>query len=514
MRLGLTRRNIGRLVLLAWAVALAWLARREFAKSDTAALTESTRRLEPGAQYFAVLVNGRQVGQLNLSVDTLVDGVRQIEQFVLDLPVGDSTRQMARGTEYFLSRALRLRTVARTVFGTGPAERLDLAIGTDSLLSLTDTEDQQNIAGRGTLRIEPDVILSGMLQYRAAFGGHLRVGESFSVPLLELGTSEVRPLAVRVMAESTFIVPDSASWDSVAAKWVPATSDTVQAWRLEHDAPGALTWTWVDAGGAVVRQETAGGFTLVRSAFEIVQNNYRRFRRTEHSGWRRAIPGMIALIATRHVLDTTGGTRKFLVQPDSGATLAGPPRGLTGGRQSLRGDTLTVLREEPRSAEEPPAQNTVGQSWETARLDAGIRATATLAIGRAATRRDSARALTRWVARQVATDSAPGAFGTALNALRARRGNADAKARLLTTLARAAGIPARVVTGVAVLADGVFSHAWAELWLGRWVAADPSFGHLPASTALVRIALGERSRPVDLLPLVASARFLPLRPAP
>jgi transglutaminase-like putative cysteine protease len=116
------------------------------------------------------------------------------------------------------------------------------------------------------------------------------------------------------------------------------------------------------------------------------------------------------------------------------------------------------------------------------------------------------------VAREIGTDTAASAFGTALNTLRTRRGNADGKARLLAALARSVGIPARVATGLAILPGGVFSHSWTELWLGRWTAADPSFGQLPASASLVRIAFGEGSRPVDLLPLVASARFLPVRP--
>ena len=47
MNLGLTRRNIGRLALLTWAIMLAWLARREFAKQGIAGLAERTRRLEP-----------------------------------------------------------------------------------------------------------------------------------------------------------------------------------------------------------------------------------------------------------------------------------------------------------------------------------------------------------------------------------------------------------------------------------------------------------------------------------
>ena len=510
MDLGLTRRNIGRLVLLAWAVMLAWLARRQFTAQGSAGMAERTKRLEPGAQYFAVLAGGRQIGQLNLSADTLIDVVRLTEQFVLDLPVGDSTRQLARGTEYYLSRALRLRNFSRTAFGIGPSERLDATLGGDSILGLVDAEGDSTAAGRVSLRIDPDAIMPGMLPYRAAFGGHLRVGEDFTVPLIELGGGGTRPLRVRVAAESTFIVPDSASWDSASASWIPATSDTVRAWRLDHDAPGAPTRSWVDAGGALVGQETAGGLTLLRSAFEIVSNNYRRSRRAESSAWRRTIPGMISLAASPHVPDTIARVREFVLG-DSTLRLRGTARLLNGGRQSLRGDTLRVTRDTESAGDADEPRMARGPSWDLAVLDDGMQSAATEAVGRAATARDSARALTRWVARQVATDAAPAAFGTARNVLRARRGNPDGKARLLATMARVAGIPARVVTGVAVLSDGVFAHSWTELWLGRWIAADPSYGHFPASASLIRLALGERSRPVDLLPLVGSARFLLLR---
>ncbi len=513
MDLGLTRRNIGRLALLTWAIMLAWLARREFAKQGFAGLAERTRRLEPSAQYFAVLANGRQIGQLNLSADTLVDGVKLTEAFVLDLPVGDSTRQLARGSEYYLSRSLRLRNYSRSGFGVGPMERLDATLGADSILSLTDTEGTTGPTGQVRLRIDPDAILPEMLPYRAAFGQHLRVGENFTLQLIELGTSGTRPLRVRVSAESTFVIPDSASWDSVSAKWVAATADTVRAWRLEHDASGAPTISWVDAGGQLIRQETAGGLTLLRSAFEIVANNYRRTRRTESSAWRRTIPGMVSLVSAGRIPDTSGAVREFLLRTDSTGA-AGTSRALVGGRQSLRGDTLVVWRDARGTDSSATPQSAVGPGWDLAVLDGRMHSTAVAALRGAATAWDSVHALTRWVAQQIATDAAPTAVGTAINTLRAGKGNADGKARLLVTLARAVGIPARVVTGVAVLPDGVFSHSWSELWMGRWIAADPTFGQLPASAALIRIMLGERSRPVELLPLVASARFLPLRSNP
>ncbi|NOT10127.1 MAG: transglutaminase domain-containing protein [Gemmatimonadales bacterium] len=516
MELGLTRRNIGRLVLLAWAVALAWLARRQIGGEESVATAARATHLAPSAQFYAVYAGSQQIGQLNLSVDTLVDGVRLSELFVLDLPEGDTTRQLARGVEYSLTRSLRLRQFTRTIFGAGAQERLEGTLGADSILRLQHSEAVLGVASRLNMRVASAAALPFMLSYRAAFGGELQVGNRFIFPLLDVGAGDVRPVTVRVTAESTFVVPDSAAWDSVAARWVPATTDTLRAWKLEHDAPGANTVSWVDGAGSLVYEQTVGGLRYERSAFEIVRNNYRRQRRNEGSGWRRTIPGMVALTALKQAPDTTSDTLRFLVPPDS--TFPGPsPSPLLGaGRQALRGDTLTVFRlpAADTSAHRIREANAAkGPGWDAPVLDGGVEAAAKEALRGAGSAGDSARALTLWVSRKIALSRTETASETALFTLRARAGTADGKARLLATLARASGISARLVSGLWVGPQGRSAHAWTELWVGRWVAADPTYGHYPASASLVRLLIGSASRPVDLLPVAGSARFLPL-PSP
>jgi transglutaminase-like putative cysteine protease len=515
MKVGFTRRNIGRLLLLGWAVALAWLARRQFYQGDSADTISRTRRLAPDAQYFAVYAGARQIGQLNLTVDTTVDGVRLTEVLVVDLPLGDSTHQLARSSVLDLSRSLRLRGFTRNVFGVGQREELTGQVGTDSIISISNLEGPDGgPTVRMRARIPPEATLPVMLPYRAAFSNQLHVGGRFVAPLLDLSSAGTRPIIVKVTAESTFIVADSAAWDSVGVRWAPATSDTLRAWRLEHDAGGAPTVSWIDETGGLVHQETAGGLTLVRSAFEIVRNNYRYGRTRERSTWRRDIPGMLALSVSRYRPDTSAQERWFVLVPDGGAGVTGPPHGLAGGRQSLRSDTVIVTRETPpdtaqRHARE--ARNNLGLSWETPLQDDEMARAASSALSGAGTLRDSVQRLTTWVAREIATDPGEGATATAGPTLRMRRGNADGKARLLATLAKVSGIPARIVAGLAVLPQGTFAHAWTEIWVGGWIAADPTYGHFPASASLVRLRVGERSHVMDLLPTTASARFLPIR---
>jgi hypothetical protein len=499
MQLGLTRRNIGRLVLLAWAVALAWLARRELAGGGSAATTaERVRRLEPGAQFFAVMAGDRQIGQLNRSVDTLVDGVRLTELLVLDVPEGDTTRQLARLLEIELTRGLRLRRLSRSVFGIGLAERLEGGLGPDSMLTLRDFEANVPAGPRVLVPGGPDPVLPAMLPLRVALGGQLRMGERMDYPLLDLGTGRQHTLSVEVAAESTFVVADSAVWSTGENRWVPAAFDTIRGFRLDHRASGAPTATWVDAEGAVLGEEIRGGVWLRRSAFEIVSTNYRQQRRTERSGWRLGIPGVVGLAASGKQPDTTRPRQHPVAVDRAGDTLAP-------GHNPLWGD-------DPGSA---GPEEWRGPSWDLGPLDdAALLETARRALAGARSFADSAASLTRWVATRFRTDNSPTAFGTAMSTLRAERGHPDGKVRLFVALARAAGIPARIVRGVAIRPEGAYGHAWAEVWAGQWIATDPVFGQYPAAASLLRVGIGERSRPLDLVPVLASARFLPLPGSP
>lgn len=514
MRLGLNRRNVGRLVLVAWAVALAWLARRELYSGEAAAVALGSARIEPGGAYFAVVARGRQIGQMNITVDTLVDGVRVTEILTLDLSDGDSTRPLARRTDFVLSRSLQLRGYTAQVFGGGSIDRTDGVVGGDSILTLTTFDGEARQTGQGRFLLRPDAVLAVVLPFRVALGGRFRNGERFVMPVFDAITGTTQPASIRITAESTFVVADSAVWDTVTRRWTGVAFDTFPSLRLEYDVASVPTVSWAESGGTVVAGEIAGGVRLERAAFEMVRNNYRIARRGMEHRWRDSLSGARSLAAVGPAPRTAATEARFLVLHDSAANAPRLPAAASGGRQQVIGDTILVLRHPPADTSAPPPEAV----WHTPDLpmrDSLIGAALRRALGRPrpATRADSVRRLTEWVARQVATDPEAGS-GSALAALRTRKGSPDAKARLLVTLARAGGIPARVANGLAIDSSGALAHSWAELWVEGWHAADPTYGQYPASTALVRITTDRRSRPLELFPLVASARFLPIPPGP
>jgi transglutaminase-like putative cysteine protease len=97
---------------------------------------------------------------------------------------------------------------------------------------------------------------------------------------------------------------------------------------------------------------------------------------------------------------------------------------------------------------------------------------------------------------------------SAREVLRVLRGDCNEHAVLLTALARAAGIPARMVAG-AVFQDGAFLyHAWSELWLGgRWISADAVFAQMPVDATHVKLVEGGPERHLGLATVVGRLHF-------
>jgi transglutaminase-like putative cysteine protease len=82
-------------------------------------------------------------------------------------------------------------------------------------------------------------------------------------------------------------------------------------------------------------------------------------------------------------------------------------------------------------------------------------------------------------------------------------GDCNEHAVLFAALARATGVPARVVAGT-VYVDGSFLyHAWNEVWLGNgWVSLDTTMDQMPADASHVKLLEGGPEEHAALLPLL------------
>ncbi len=500
----MTRRTWAITILAAWAASLGWLVKREVFRPTGTRLAEAALSVPPGAVYYRLNVAGQQVGFASSTIDTQATSIGVTDILVLRIPalgVLHRTAAMSRAT---LSRTLRLERVdARFDGDLGRFAARSLVAG-DTLLTVTllagpDSETTHVPLAR-------PIVLPTLLPLRLAFGGELKRGKTYASVVFDPILLAERPVTVLVAAESTLVVADSAGYDSTALAWVPAHFDTVRAFRIEQHDGGMTTRAWIDAQGHIVRAENAVGFVMERTAFELAYTNFR------HRDTTRLIRASIAP-GPGDVVATTVLAARAPLPHDTLSLLRVRLRGvaaealdLGGGRQQLSGDTL-VIRRETRAALAAryplPARDSSFARWLAPGPliqsdDPRLQAQARLIIGREQDPARAARRLATWVHAHVARRSAA-TVPSARQVLEARVGDCNEHAVLFVALARAAGLPARTVAGLVPVDGRFYYHAWAEVYLGDWVAVDPMLDEFPAGAAHVRFSIDGLARQAELV---------------
>ncbi|HMG19214.1 MAG TPA: transglutaminase domain-containing protein, partial [Gemmatimonadales bacterium] len=398
-----------------------------------------------------------------------------------------------------LSRALRLESFETTFDGDlGQFAAHGRVLG-DSVLSVAIVSAGDSQMTR--IPLKGPITLPTLLPLRLAFGGELRSGRSYTARLFDPLLLTGRDVTARVAAESTLVVSDSADLDSTTMVWVAEHFDTVRAFRIDHDANGVPTSSWIDAQGRLVFGKDSRGFAMERAAFEIAYENFRR-RDTARVARNSAAPGIGEIVP---VTALVAGVRTDL-----------PPRARMRLRTN-RGDTLEIVQATALQSHAAPyrlpSRDTALARWLAPEpliqsRDPRIGAQARLIIGRERGPARVAELLTRWVHRSLQRSTPPrGSAPSAVKVLQTRRGDCNEAATLFVALARSTGLPARTVAGLLYLDGRFYYHAWAEVYLNDWIAVDPTFDQLPADAAHLPIATGGLARQVELVPLIGRLKL-------
>ena len=510
----MTRRTWAFAILGAWAASIGWLLKRELFRPTGTRLAEAALSVPPGAVYYRLDVGGQQVGFASSTIDTQPTSIGVVDLLVLRVPalgVLHRTAAMSRAT---LSRTLRLERVDSRFDGDLGRFTAHNAVNGDTALVttlLTGTDSQT-----AHIPLTGPIVLPSLLPLRLAFGGQLARGKTYTTSVFDPVLLAERPVTVTVGTESTFVIADSAAYDSTTLAWIAARFDTVRAFRVEQrEGDGGMTTrAWIDAQGHIVRAENPVGFVMERTAFELAYTN---FRNRDTTGLIRASasPGPGVIVATT-ALDARAmlrGDALSLLR----VRLTGAAPGaldLAGGRQQHRGDTLTIRRETAATLAARyrlPARDSGLVRWLTpAPLiqsdDPRIQAQARLIIGREQDPARAARRLAAWVRTHVER-RATAAVPSAARVLETRVGDCNEYAVLFVALARAAGLPARTVAGLLPVDGRFYYHAWAEVYLGDWVAVDPMLDEFPAGAAHVRFSIGGLARQAELVRLIGRIKL-------
>jgi transglutaminase-like putative cysteine protease len=500
------RHVIGIAILAFWVGVLGFHVRREYFRSEAVVLAHGAQWLGPGTHFYTVEMQGRAIGMASSRLDTIPEGFRFEDLLQLDVPAMGQFHAAVIRTRARLGRALELIDFDFQLQAALGDYRVRGEASGDSILTL------RLDAGAGdqvsTMRIGPSTTLPAALPLRLAAAGRLGEGREYTARIMDPSVLADRSVAVRVTGRGMEMVVDSAARDDRRGVWRAASTVEVPVWVVEERYGGVTITSWLDQEGRLVRSESPMGFSIRRTAYELAEQAWRRSRETPELAAGYGL--LIESTAIAANVDPGGAGRglESMTVRLLNVDLAGFD--LDGGRQTLRGDTLVIRRERPAAlaAEyalpyrgggapaEALAPTPLAQSG-----DPRIAATARRIAGGSASPEEVARRLNDWVYRSVAKEITP-SIPSAVQVLESLQGDCNEHTVLYVALARSLGLPTRKAAGVVQVDGRFFYHAWPEVWLGDWVAVDPTLGQFPAAASHVRFLVGGLARQVELVRLI------------
>ena len=103
----------------------------------------------------------------------------------------------------------------------------------------------------------------------------------------------------------------------------------------------------------------------------------------------------------------------------------------------------------------------------------------------------SAEKLCRWVYKNIRDKNLKIGFGSALQTLESLEGDCTEHTVLMIAMARSVGIPARVCAGLVFQRDAFYYHFWPEVYVGKWIAMEPTLGQIQADANHIQLAGSE-----------------------
>jgi len=506
----MNRRALGALIIAIWLSVIGWHVKREYFRTASQRMALGATTLAPGAHWFVIRMDGVAIGYAQSRLDTLEagkSGYRFNDQIIIDIPAMDTVHRSIASTRIDLGPALELRAFKFSLGSDIGSFTVTGEVGADSAVTVV----MDAGGGPQTTRLEAGsaMLLDAALTLRMAASGELRLGNEFTTRIFDPSSLSERDVTVKVTEKSTIIVPDSVR--AVGDDFEVTVMDTVPVWRVEQKFGGVTIVNWVDEDGQVVRAESALGFVIERTAFELARKEWR-----EAGASQRIASGYGSLIEGTAIASNVDVSRVD-AQPRLSVRLRGVDLtgfDLAGGRQALHGDTLVITRESadvranyslPYAGGGPVAVELESTALIQAN-DPRIRAVAQQIAAGSKDPAEVARRLNIWVFTQLKKDitlSVP----SALQVLEAKSGDCNEHTVLYVALARSLGLPTRTAVGLVHLRGNFYYHAWPEVWLGEWVAVDPTLGQYTADASHLRFLVGGLARQVELIRIIGKLRL-------
>jgi transglutaminase-like putative cysteine protease len=268
----------------------------------------------------------------------------------------------------------------------------------------------------------------------------------------------------------------------------------VEAYRLRQITAGAAFDTWIDEKGNGLVGEGPLGMRIERTTRELAMIMPREPGRDLISASAvtpsRPLPDPEELSSLR--LRVTGLDEGIADLADFRQEVVATDTIL------VRRDTLYGLDPTPLPVSDPAFAEFIRPAPLLQSDSPEIRKQAEAIVGAERDALSAARRINDWLFDNVRKQNVVG-IPSALEALRTRRGDCNEHTSLYVALARSIGLPAQVAIGLVYMEGRFYYHAWPEVYVGRWIAAEPTLGQFPADATHLRLVRGDFSHQVEIV---------------
>ena len=442
---------------------------------------------EASEQWYGVYTQGRKVGYQHRVRTPSGDGFRIESETLTHFGMLGTAQMVSTQLVADTDRALRprrfdfrLRSGALDFAISGVARGDDLQITSSTL-------------GPRTLRLPANTPIALSQTLQDLLGQErLESGQTFRYTMFDPVSSAPAPVTLTIGEREDVSLPSGAR----------------SAYRVEEEFQGSRFRLWAEPDGNVIKEEGPLGLTMLREADGAAATGGIE---------RDAVIDLAASAAIRvsRAIDSPRTLRRLRLRVSDASLdgLAFPPR------QRLEDGTLVIEREEAitgRSIALPVRDPALADELRPTAFmqvdDPKVRALVAEIVNRDDDAATVARKLLDWVFENL-TKEATVSVPNAVQVLETRTGDCNEHAVLYATLARAAGLPARMVAGTVYMPadDGTggafYYHAWNQVWLGSWITVDPTFGQFPADATHVALVAGGPDKDIALIGLIGRIRF-------
>lgn len=460
-----------------WLVMAGLLVKRSYFPDvhslSVSSISEGTSFL--GEKWYGIYMRGSKIGYMTTTTRPSGVGYLITEWSLMRLNTLGTLQEIKMRTSTQVDQSFGLRfftfhisskMVDFRVKGELKGRKLFLTIGTGG-------EEKQSTL---TLKETP-YLWTNLRPFLASSG--LEVGKKYRTLLFDPITLSNAEMIVEVVGIETLKI------DGTERK----------AFRLKETFMGLEVTSWLDEEGETLKEESPMGLVMIREDQ----------RKATAISLSDGIPTDILVSTSVPVTRKIETPRKvsYLKLKLGGLDLGGFD--ISDQRQRYRGNILEIDKETlPQTGagltprEEKKLHDYLAATPLIQSDHPDIMATARNITGGETDPLEAAKNISRWVFENLEkqyTFSIP----SALEVLRIRTGDCNEHTALFTALSRASGIPTRIATGLIYYRGSFYYHAWAEVYLGGWIAIDPLLNQFPADATHIKLVEGGLDKQVQLV---------------